>query len=129
MNTNLWRDFQICISVPLRKLTHILVCVTDKFFRNRKSFMWPNYFAIGKLFWNGNFKATIKVAAYIFLCWYLKKKNCKHKYHDIKVKSLKRQSTLGLLLKPGPGSLKTWTLKNMDPEKWNKYGIKKYVCL
>ena len=60
-------------------------------------------------------------------------------------------ATYGLLLKPGPGPCirtlknldpnpgpgpwKTWSLKNMDPEKhgswktWNKYGMKKYVWL
>ena len=55
---------------------------------------------------------------YILLRWYLKKKkNFKHKYDDVKVKSLKQQSTLGLLVKPGPGPWKPWTQKNMDPEK------------
>ena len=56
-----------------------------------------------------------------------------------------------LLLKPGPGPWKTWTLNNLDPEKpgpwktwtlknlhlekpgswktWNKYRIKKYLWL
>ena len=98
-------------------------------------FAWPiNYFAIGNLLCdqiifqknvsenknhdvNENFKATVKVVAYIFLRWYLQKKNWKHKYDDVKVKSLKWRATLGLLLKPGPRPWKTWTLRNLDPEK------------
>ena len=52
---------------------------------------------------NENFKVPIKFGAYIFLCKYIKKKKkCKLKYHDVKVKSLKRQSTLGLPPKSGP---------------------------
>ena len=104
-------------------------------------FAWLiNYFAIGNLLCdklknssenknhdvNENLRVTIKFGAYTFLRWYLKKKNCKHKYHDVEVKSLKRWLTLGLLLKPGPGPP-----KKLDPEKhgswetWNKYEIKK----
>ena len=100
-----------------------IVCLTDKLFCNRKSFVWPNNYVLQKLLWkqnhdlNENFKATIKVGAYIFLRWYLKKKNCKHKYRDVKVKSLKQRATVGLLLKPGPGPWKTWNLKQLDPEK------------
>ena len=86
--------------------------------------MWPSYYVIEKLIWNQNFKATIKFAAYIFLRWYLKKKNCEHKYRDIKVKSLKRQSTLALLQKPNLGSWKTWTLKNMDLRNGINMGLK-----
>ena len=33
------------------------------------------------------------------------------------MKNLKRWSALGLILKPGPGAWKTWTQKNLDPEK------------
>ena len=111
-----------------------IVCVTDKLFCNRKSFVWQ----IEKLFWkkkknhdeNENFRVTIKFGAYTFLHWYLKKKNCKHKYHDVEVKSLKRWLTLGLLLKPGPGPPKKLDpAKHGSGETWNKYGIKKHLCL
>ena len=68
--------------------------------------------------------ATIKFGANIFLRWYLEKKNCKHRYHDVKVKSLKWQSTLGLLLKPGTGPEKPGPKK---PRPWKtdseKHGI------
>ena len=99
-----------------------------------------NYFKIGNLFCdyyvlknfseNKNhdvhetFKVTIKFGAYIFLHWYLKKKkNCKHKYNDVKVKCLKQWSTLGLLLKPGLWPRKTRLLKNMDVEKHRSWEI------
>ena len=106
-----------------------------------------NYFAIGNLLCdklknfsekkkkknhdeNENFRVTIKFDAYTFLRWYLKKKNCKHKYHDVEVKSLKRWLTLGLLLKPGPGPPKKLDpAKHGSGETWNKYGIKKHLCL
>ena len=60
---------------------------------------------------NENFKETIKFGAYIFLHSDLKK-NCKCKYHDVKEKSIKWRSTLGLTSKTW-----TWTVKNHDPEK------------
>ena len=105
-----------------------IICVTDKLFCKRKS-VWPNYYVLENLLWkqkSWKLHATIKFGAYIFLGWYLKKKKkCKHKYYGIKVKSLKPQSTLGLLLKPGPGPWKTWILKNMDLEKhWINMGLK-----
>ena len=52
---------------------------------------------------NENFKVTIKFGVYIFLRWYLKRRNIINiNIHDLKVKSLKQQSTLGLLQKTGP---------------------------
>ena len=72
--------------------------------------MYQKNFCENKNDRNENFKATIKVGAYIFLHWCLKKKNCKQ-FHDIKVKSWKQKSTLRLLLKPGPW--KTWILRNV----------------
>ena len=126
-----------------------IVCETDKLFRNRKSFVWPNYYILEKALWKqkswckSELQATIEFGGYIFWRWYLrKKKNCKYKYHDVKVKSMKQRPTLGLTSKfltrtlknldpekPCPGPWKTRTLKNMDPEKWNKYGIKKCLPL
>ena len=57
-----------------------IVCVTNKLVWNRKSFVWPNHYVTEKPVWKKNhnvienFKATIKFGAYVFLCWYLKKK-------------------------------------------------------
>ena len=87
--------------------------MTDKLFCNRKSFVWSNYYVLENSE-NKNQdinKVTIKFDGHVFLHWYLKnKKNCKYKYHNVKVKSFKWQSTLGLLLKPGPGPWKTWII-------------------
>ena len=74
-----------------------------------RNLLCDQYYILQKLVWknciiNWNFKETIRFGVYILLRWYLKKKkNCNHKHHDVKVKSLKWWSTVGLLLKPWPG--------------------------
>ena len=89
-----------------------MFCVTDKLFCNRKSFLWPNYNILEKLPWKQKSWRKWKLlrwqSSLVYIFSYLdtlkKKKNCKHKegrrknfenkYHDVKVKSLKWQSTL-----------------------------------
>ena len=74
----------INIHSPLHIEKMSIVCVTDKLFCNRKSFVWPNYFVLEKPLWKH--ESTVKFGAYIFLQWYLKKKkHYKHKY-DVKWK-------------------------------------------
>ena len=71
--------------------------------------MYQKNFSENKNDVNENFKATIKVGAYIFLHWYLKKKNCKQiSWH----KSEKFKARINF-----KAASKTWALKNMDPEK------------
>ena len=68
-----------------------IVCVTDKFFAignflcdQTEKPLWKQK---SRYKWKLLSNATIKFGVNIFLRWYLKKKkNCKHKYHDVKVK-------------------------------------------
>ena len=81
--------------------------------------MYQKNFSENKNDINENCKATIKVGAYIFLHWYLEKKNCKqiswHKSEKLKAKINFKAAS------------ETWALKNMDPEKRNKHEFKKCV--
>ena len=117
-----------------KKINTFSFCLTDKLFRNRKSFVWPNNYVLEKLLWKQKSWRKWKLRrrstlVRIFSYGDTWRRKIENKYDDVKVKSLKPWATSGLLLKPGPW--KTWNLKNLDPEKpgsWEtcyKYKFKK----